>query len=254
MSKTKTTYFCQSCGNQSSKWLGKCPACGEWNSFVEEVVSSGKEDKKPYQKNSKKPVPQSISDISFEKESRINTGMEELNRVLGGGMVSGSVVLVGGEPGIGKSTLMLQMALKRKGLRVLYVSGEESGRQLKMRADRIGIENEDCLVLNETHTGEIFRHIGDLEPDLVVIDSIQTLQTDTLESSAGSISQIRETAAEFQKFAKTTNIPVVLMAVTKIPSKRLSLSSRALIIVSLSGSGEVRCFISVFLFCIQIKK
>jgi len=211
LSKTKTTYFCQSCGNQSSKWLGKCPACGEWNSFVEEVVSSGKEEKKPYQKNSKKPVPQSISDISFEKESRINTGMEELNRVLGGGMVSGSVILVGGEPGIGKSTLMLQMALKRKGLRVLYVSGEESGRQLKMRADRIGIENEDCLVLNETQTGEIFRHIGNLEPDLVVIDSIQTLQTDTLESSAGSISQIRETAAEFQKFAKTTNIPVVLI-------------------------------------------
>lgn len=211
LSKTKTTYFCQSCGNQSSKWLGKCPACGEWNSFVEEVVSSGKEVKKPYQKNSKKPVPQSISDISFEKESRIDTGMDELNRVLGGGMVTGSIILVGGEPGIGKSTLMLQMALKIKGLRVLYVSGEESGRQLKMRADRIGIENEDCLVLNETHTGEIFRHIGDLEPNMVVIDSIQTLHTDTLESSAGSISQIRETAAEFQKFAKTTNIPVVLI-------------------------------------------
>lgn len=211
MSKVKSTYFCQSCGNQSSKWLGKCPACGEWNTFVEEVISSGKEEKKPYQKDSKKPVPQPISDISFERENRINTGMAELNRVLGGGMVAGSVILVGGEPGIGKSTLMLQMALKIKGLRILYVSGEESGRQLKMRADRIGIENKDCLILNETSTNEIFRHIGEVEPNMVVIDSIQTLHTDVLESSAGSVSQIRETAAEMQKFAKITNIPVVLI-------------------------------------------
>ena len=211
LSKTKSTYFCQSCGNQSSKWLGKCPACGEWNTFVEEVVSTGKETKKPYQKDSKKPIPQPISDISFEKENRINTGMDELNRVLGGGMVAGSVILVGGEPGIGKSTLMLQMALKIKGRRILYVSGEESGRQLKMRADRIGIENQDCLILNETGTNEIFRHIGEVEPNMVVIDSIQTLHTDVLESSAGSISQIRETAAEMQKFSKTTNIPVVLI-------------------------------------------
>lgn len=137
--------------------------------------------------------------------------MEELNRVLGGGMVAGSVILIGGEPGIGKSTLLLQMALKIKGLRILYVSGEESGRQLKMRADRIGIENQDCLILNETSTNEIFRHISEVEPNIVIIDSIQTLHTDVLESSAGSISQIRETAAEMQKFAKTTNIPVVLI-------------------------------------------
>ena len=212
MSKIKSTYFCQSCGNQSSKWLGKCPACGEWNTFVEEVVSSSKETKKQaYLKDQKKPVPQSITDISFEKENRIDTGLEELNRVLGGGMVAGSVILVGGEPGIGKSTLMLQMALKIKGLRILYVSGEESGRQLKMRADRIGIENQECLILNETHTDEIFRHIGNLQPNIVIIDSIQTLHTNTLESSAGSISQIRETAAEMQKFAKITNIPVVLI-------------------------------------------
>lgn len=211
MSKIKSTYFCQNCGNQSSKWLGKCPACNEWNTFVEEVISTGKEEKKPYLKDSKKPKPQPITSISFEKENRINTGMEELNRVLGGGMVSGSVILIGGEPGIGKSTLLLQMALNISGARILYVSGEESGRQLKMRADRIGIKNEDCHILNETHTGEIFHHIGDLQPNMVIIDSIQTLHTDNLESSAGSISQIKETASEFQKFAKTMNIPVILI-------------------------------------------
>lgn len=211
MSKTKSTYFCQSCGNQSSKWLGKCPACGEWNTFVEEVVNHGKEEKKPYLKNSKKPVPQPITSISFEKENRTDTGMEEFNRVLGGGMVSGSIILIGGEPGIGKSTLLLQMALNIANARVLYVSGEESNRQLKMRADRVGINNEDCHILNETSTSEIFRHIGDLQPDMVIIDSIQTLHTDNLESSAGSISQIKETAFELQKFAKTTNIPVILI-------------------------------------------
>lgn len=211
MSKTKSTYFCQSCGNQSSKWLGKCPACGEWNTFVEEVVSSGKEEKKPYLKSNKKPVPQPITSISFEKENRTDTGMEEFNRVLGGGMVSGSIILIGGEPGIGKSTLLLQMALNIKRTKVLYVSGEESNRQLKMRADRVGINNEDCHILNETNTSEIFRHIGNLQPSLVIIDSIQTLHTDNLESSAGSISQIKETAFELQKFAKTTNIPVILI-------------------------------------------
>jgi len=211
LSKTKSIYFCQSCGNQSSKWLGKCPACGEWNTFVEELVSSGKEEKKPYQKDLKKSVPQPITSISFEKENRLDTGMEELNRVLGGGMVSGSIILIGGEPGIGKSTLLLQMALNISNTQILYVSGEESGKQLKMRADRIGIKNENCLILNETNTGEIFRHIGDIEPDLLIIDSIQTLHTDTIESSAGSVSQIKETASELQKFAKTTNIPVLLI-------------------------------------------
>jgi len=211
LAKSKSIYFCQNCGNQSSKWLGKCPACGEWNTFVEEVISTGKQESKAYLKSVKKVVPQPISDISFEKESRINTCMEEMNRVLGGGMVAGSIILIGGEPGIGKSTLLLQMALNIKNARVLYVSGEESARQLKMRADRIGIGNTDCIILNETNTNEIFRHIGDLEPDILVIDSIQTLHTDFLESTAGSISQIRETASEFQKFAKTTNIPVVLI-------------------------------------------
>ncbi len=211
MSKTKSTYFCQSCGSQSSKWIGKCPSCGEWNSFVEEIISTGKKDVKAYAKGNKKPVPLPITDISFEKENRLGTGMAEFDRVLGGGMVAGSIILIGGEPGIGKSTLLLQMALNISNNRILYVSGEESASQLKMRADRIGIKNQDCIILNETNTNEIFRHIGDLEPGIVIIDSIQTLHTDVLESTSGSISQIRETASEFQKFAKTTNIPVVLI-------------------------------------------
>lgn len=211
MAKTKTTFFCQNCGNQSTKWLGKCPACSEWNTYVEEVVSKPDAKHNKFQSKDRKNIPELIDSITSEREERINTKSDELNRVLGGGLVSGSIILVGGEPGIGKSTLLLQMALNMKGSRILYVSGEESNRQLKMRADRLGINNPDCFILNETFTGEIFRHIGELEPDLIVIDSIQTLYTDNLESSAGSISQIRETAAELQRFAKTTNIPVVLI-------------------------------------------
>lgn len=211
MAKTKTTFFCQSCGNQSSKWLGKCPACGEWNTYVEEIVSKPDEKHKKYQADNFKSVPTPVTEITFEKEERIDTNSPELNRVLGGGLVSGSIILIGGEPGIGKSTLMLQMALNMSRQKILYVSGEESNQQLKMRADRLGITNPDCYILNETFTGEIFRHIGEMNPDLVVIDSIQTLYTDQLDSSAGSISQIRETAGELQRFAKTTNIPVMLI-------------------------------------------
>ena len=211
MAKTKTTFFCQNCGNQSSKWLGKCPACGEWNTYVEEIVSKPDEKRKKYQAENFKSIPTPVTDITFEKEERTDTKTNELNRVLGGGLVSGSIILIGGEPGIGKSTLLLQMALNMSGSKILYVSGEESNQQLKMRADRLGIINPDCYILNETFTGEIFRHIGEMNPDLVVIDSIQTLYTDQLESSAGSISQIRETAGELQRFAKTTNIPVMLI-------------------------------------------
>lgn len=211
MAKTKTTFFCQSCGNQSSKWLGKCPACGEWNTYVEEIVSKPDEKHKKYQADNFKSLPTPVTEITFEKEERIDTNSPELNRVLGGGLVSGSIILIGGEPGIGKSTLMLQMALNMSRQKILYVSGEESNQQLKMRADRLGITNPDCYILNETFTGEIFRHIGEMNPDLVVIDSIQTLYTDQLDSSAGSISQIRETAGELQRFAKTTNIPVMLI-------------------------------------------
>lgn len=211
MAKTKTTFFCQNCGNQSSRWLGKCPACGEWNTYVEEVISKSDTKHKNFHTGDYKSVPKSINEISAEKEIRINTQSGELNRVLGGGIVPGSIILIGGEPGIGKSTLLLQVALNMTGSEILYVSGEESNQQLKMRANRIGITNQNCLILNETFTGEIFRHIGELNPDLVIIDSIQTLYTNNLESSAGSISQIRETAAELQRFAKTTNIPVVLI-------------------------------------------
>ena len=211
MAKTKTTFFCQSCGNQSSKWLGKCPSCGEWNSYIEEVVSKPENKHNKFQSKDNKNIPELITSITSEREERIDSKSDELNRVLGGGLVAGSIILVGGEPGIGKSTLLLQVALNMKGDRILYVSGEESNRQLKMRADRLGIKNPDCFILNETFTGDIFRHIGEIEPDLVVIDSIQTLYTNVLESSAGSISQIRETAAELQRFAKTTNIPVVLI-------------------------------------------
>ena len=211
MAKTKTAFFCKNCGNQSATWLGKCPVCHEWNTYVEEVIVTKEDRKKSYQNKDNKPVPKPVHDVSTEEEERISTLNGELDRVLGGGLVPGSIVLIGGEPGIGKSTLLLQVALHMKQMKILYVSGEESHRQLKMRADRLGLDNQECYILNETFTGEIFRHIGELSPGLVIIDSIQTLYTDIIDSSAGSISQIRETAAELQRFAKTTNIPVILI-------------------------------------------
>ncbi len=211
MAKTKSSFFCQNCGNQSTRWLGKCPACNEWNTYVEEVIVSKDDKKKGYKKGDKAAIPKPIHQIDWEKEERLTTRSVEFDRVLGGGLVTGSIVLIGGEPGIGKSTLLLQVALNMQGVKILYVSGEESHQQLKMRADRIGLNNPDCYILNETFTGEVFRHIGELAPELIIIDSIQTLYTDIIDSSAGSISQIRETAAELQRFAKTTNIPVILI-------------------------------------------
>ncbi len=211
MAKTKSSFFCQNCGNQSTRWLGKCPACNEWNTYVEEVIVSKDDKKKGYKKGDKTATPKPIHQIDWEKEERLTTRSVEFDRVLGGGLVTGSIVLIGGEPGIGKSTLLLQVALNMSGIKILYVSGEESHQQLKMRADRIGLNNPDCYILNETFTGEVFRHIGELSPELIIIDSIQTLYTDIIDSSAGSISQIRETAAELQRFAKTTNIPVILI-------------------------------------------
>ena len=212
MAKVKTSFFCQNCGTQFAKWQGQCTSCKEWNTLVEEVIQ--KEDKPSWkpspattQRTSK---PQKVSEISTAADLRMDTRNQELNRVLGGGLVPGSLTLLGGEPGIGKSTLMLQVALKLPH-KTLYVSGEESAQQIKMRAERIAPKAEHCYILTETKTQNIFRHIADLEPDTVIIDSIQTLQTDYIESTAGSISQIRECTAELIKFAKETNTPVVLI-------------------------------------------
>lgn len=213
MAKASTVFFCQNCGAQSPKWIGRCPSCGEWNTYVEEVIKkeSSRENAMGEIKAGKKAIPTSIDKITSGKESRIDTGTLELNRVLGGGMVPGSLVLIGGEPGIGKSTLMLQVALGFQDRTVLYVTGEESGQQIKMRADRIGAGNPDCFILTETNTQNIFRFLEDVSPDVLVVDSIQTLYTDRIDSSPGSISQIRECAAELQRFAKLTDTPVILI-------------------------------------------
>ena len=213
MSKIKTTFFCQNCGSQYSKWQGQCNACKEWNTIAEEIIQ--KEDKKdwktatsPDAKRVTKPL--KIHEIDSTEEVRMDTRDGELNRVLGGGIVPGSLILLGGEPGIGKSTLLLQISLKLP-YRTLYVSGEESQKQIKMRAERINPLSDNCYILTETKTQNIFKQIEAIEPEIVIIDSIQTLHTDYIESTAGSISQIRETTAELIKFAKETNIPVILI-------------------------------------------
>ncbi len=211
MAKAKTTFFCQNCGAQFAKWTGKCTSCHQWNTIVEEVIQ--KEEKRQWDKprgprKVSKALP--IKDIESGTEERLSTINHELDRTLGGGLVKGSVVLLGGEPGIGKSTLLLQIALGMNH-RVLYVSGEESQSQIKMRASRIDQSNDNCLVLTETKTQNIFSMITEIEPEVVIIDSIQTLHTETIEASPGSISQIRESAAELIKYAKETNTPVVLV-------------------------------------------
>lgn len=213
MAKTKTTYFCQNCGAQHSKWQGQCNACREWNTLVEEVIQKKetKDWKSPETSLVKRaPKPLRLNEIEVVDEQRINTKNNELNRVLGGGIVPGSLILLGGEPGIGKSTLLLQVSLFLNH-KTLYVSGEESMQQIKMRAERINKNSNNCFILTETKTQNIFKQIEALEPQVVVIDSIQTLHSDYIESSAGSISQIRECTAELIKFAKETNTPVILI-------------------------------------------
>ncbi|KAA2219505.1 DNA repair protein RadA [Maribacter flavus] len=212
MAKTKTAFFCQNCGTQYAKWVGQCSACKEWNTVVEEVVQKDEKTSwKPSNSTAKRASkPLLVHEISVEKELRLNTFDQEFNRVLGGGLVPGALVLLGGEPGVGKSTLLLQIALKLP-YRTLYVSGEESQKQIKMRADRIHPNSETCYILTETKTQNIFKQIEATEPDIVVVDSIQTLHSDYIESAAGSISQIRECTAELIKFAKETNTPVILI-------------------------------------------
>ncbi len=211
MAKAKTRFYCQSCGFESAKWLGKCTSCGEWNTFVEEVVVAKPKGKGANTGLHSTSGPVKITEVVARKEARISARDTELNRVLGGGIVPGSIVLIGGEPGIGKSTLLLQVALKMKGVRIAYVSGEESEQQIRMRADRIGIENDECYLLTETSTDRIFAHFKNLRPHLCVIDSIQTLRSPSIESTAGSVSQIRECAGELQRFAKEAMIPVFLI-------------------------------------------
>lgn len=208
--KTKTVWFCSSCGYESPKWLGKCPGCGEWNTFVEEKVnaSKGKAGKKGLVKSSR---PVKLSEIEIKEETRMKMPSEELNRVLGGGLVAGSLTLIGGEPGIGKSTLLLQNILSIRNRKILYISGEESATQLKLRADRLGKISEDTYILCETQLDNIFTQIENIEPQLVVVDSIQTIFSSDIESAAGSVSQVRECAAALLRYAKESGVPVILV-------------------------------------------
>ena len=216
MSKIKTAFFCQNCGYESAKWLGKCPSCQQWNTFVEELIEkdvkkSSSSDWKDYNKNGSSKKTIALHEIKTTDTPRITTTDSELNRVLGGGIVPGSIVLIAGEPGIGKSTLFLQMGLQLKDITTLYISGEESDQQIKMRAERLGLNNDHFYLLTETSTQVIFQEIKKLQPDLVIVDSIQTIESPFIDSSSGSVSQIRECAAEFQQFAKETHTPVFLI-------------------------------------------
>lgn len=212
MAKLKSAYFCQNCGHEAPKWLGKCPSCGEWNTFVEEMVEKNLPGNiVAFSKSGKSATPTAIGEIKGVEQERYLLADQELNRVLGGGLVLGSLVLFGGEPGIGKSTLMLQLAISKSNLQILYVSGEESEQQIKMRAERIGVENNNCYILSETNIQNIFKQAEEIQPKLLVIDSIQTLYSSDIESSPGSISQVRECTAQLLRYAKTTNIPVFLI-------------------------------------------
>ena len=210
MARNKSVFICNNCGNESAKWLGKCPSCGEWNTYVEEVIQKSSKNLSFKREIFSSPV--KIADIKSDSVSRINTGIEEFDRILGGGLVPGSLVLLGGEPGIGKSTLVLQIALILNHLKVLYVSGEESPQQIKMRAERISNhDTHNCYILCEVLLENILVQIENIKPDIVIVDSIQTVYSDTLDSSPGSISQVRDSAARFLKFTKESSIPVILV-------------------------------------------
>ncbi|MDO9680570.1 MAG: DNA repair protein RadA [Bacteroidales bacterium] len=214
MAKIKKAWFCTSCGNESAKWLGRCPACGEWNTLQEEIVSKdagGAGSRSSGFLSVRNPKPELLSEITFTGENRISLGNGELDRILGGGLVAGSMVLIGGEPGIGKSTLSLQIPLHCPGLKTLYVSGEESANQIKLRAQRLGGDHTNCYILSETLLENILNRAIESQPQLIIIDSIQTVYSQLIESSPGSVSQVRECAAMLLKYAKETNTPVFLI-------------------------------------------
>lgn len=215
MPKTKTAFFCQQCGYETPKWTGKCPSCGAWNTIVEEIVQRDDKNRSDIgwddDNRKEKRKAHKIAEVQSQDEVRIQVPDPELNRVLGGGIVPGSVILIAGEPGIGKSTLFLQCALQWKHLTTLYVSGEESSQQIKLRAERIGVNNDNLYLLNATNTNTLFQEVKKVRPQLLIIDSIQTLESPYVESAAGSVSQVRECAAELQRFAKDTNIPVCII-------------------------------------------
>lgn len=210
--KSKSAWFCTSCGNESPKWMGRCPACGEWNTLVEQTVVTGKDRKHTANaslQSDNRPV--HLSEISSSSEARISLGLSEVDRLLGGGIVKGSLVLIGGEPGIGKSTLSLQIPLGCPGLKTLYVSGEESARQVKMRAERLGGDDRDCYIFSETDITNVIAQAESIRPDLMVVDSVQTMFSPNVESTAGSVSQIKEVAAMLLHFAKVSGIPIILI-------------------------------------------
>jgi DNA repair protein RadA/Sms len=212
--KVKSSFFCSNCGTESPKWIGKCPSCGEWNTYHEEILEkkTTQEEKSDAWRSSKKEksAPKKLEDVSSLTASRIDTHDGELNRVLGGGLVMGSIILVGGQPGIGKSTLLLQLALKQQS-KILYVSGEESEEQIKMRANRIGHKNPECYIYTDVNVTQILKEANKLQPDIIIIDSVQTLMSPFIDSTPGSISQVRECTGELQRYAKETNIPVFVI-------------------------------------------
>ena len=210
MSSLKTAFFCQNCGTHYPKWLGQCGSCKEWNTLVEEIIENPKKKSLGLSKSQTSSKPIKVTEIDTSNNPRLNLKDEELNRVLGGGVVPGSLILIGGEPGIGKSTLLLQISLLLN-IRVLYVSGEESQQQIKRRADRINSNSESCFVLNETNVEKIIQHVNSIKPELIIIDSVQTLQTDTIDSSPGSVSQIKESTSHFLNYAKKTHLPVIMV-------------------------------------------
>jgi DNA repair protein RadA/Sms len=211
MAKSKTVFVCQNCGVESAKWIGRCPSCKEWNTYHEEIITPASLSAPSFSDNYEKKKPELLSEITADENSRVRTGLSELDRILGGGLVKGSVILLGGEPGVGKSTLALQLALALKNNKILYVSGEESEQQIKLRAGRLKGKNPLCYILSETILENILSHAEAIQPSLIIIDSIQTVQTGLLESSAGSVSQVRECAALLLKYSKMTGIPVFLI-------------------------------------------